>query len=464
VKQLGLAAYVFPGGDFSRLSHSLGVCHITGRILEHLRDVDHRVSRPDLRHHRLAALVHDLGHYPFSHAMQDALEKKYPEEEDELVVPIDGSRPASPELAVGRKGTTTKLAAGARQRKQPVKKSHQGVPPESKSKVFHHEELGAYLLDHDPDLRDVLAANKVDVEAVKRIMQGKSPGLGNLVKSDLDADRLDYLLRTSVHTGLPYGSIDLSYLINQVRLDKERRICFTSKAQNAVDHILLGRYFDRMTVAFHKVVVAFELLLEQVLFDVFDARSVAALRSDIERQIAERVWSSVDDGYMVARMRSLASETTDANIAARIQALLNRTAPKLVAQLEYVDDREDDSFADQRNLVEKELPGWIQHSGVSFLRHWVKDFTLTTLASSMPLSGFRKLTAQEFEQSARILQRNGSSIPVMEAKSSLMRVLSDKAYYALRIYALIDPNRPDSTARLRDTLRTSLSARWTRYL
>ena len=81
IKQLGLANLVFPGADYSRFSHSLGVCHIAGRILDalvrngHVSDCD--LDEHEIQKYRLAALLHDVGHYPFSHAMEDALKDKY---------------------------------------------------------------------------------------------------------------------------------------------------------------------------------------------------------------------------------------------------------------------------------------------------------------------------------------------------------------------------------------------------
>src|ERR1041384_1291833 len=80
IKQLGLAHYVYPGADYSRLSHSLGACHITGRILEALNRncyQEFNITELEIRLCRVAALLHDVGHYPFSHAMEHALTDYY---------------------------------------------------------------------------------------------------------------------------------------------------------------------------------------------------------------------------------------------------------------------------------------------------------------------------------------------------------------------------------------------------
>lgn len=91
VGQLGLVSLVFPGADFSRFSHSLGVCHITGRFIRQLRERGLPVEDDDERDLRLAALLHDVGHYPFSHttehAVLDYCSERNVESEEGLVTP-----------------------------------------------------------------------------------------------------------------------------------------------------------------------------------------------------------------------------------------------------------------------------------------------------------------------------------------------------------------------------------------
>ena len=72
VKQLGLAYLVFPGADYSRFSHSIGACHVTGEILKALISncSDINFTADEVVIYRLAGLLHDVGHYPFSHTME----------------------------------------------------------------------------------------------------------------------------------------------------------------------------------------------------------------------------------------------------------------------------------------------------------------------------------------------------------------------------------------------------------
>ena len=78
VKQLGLAHLVFPGADYSRLSHSLGVNHITGKILDSLRrNSGEVIGDQEYQLYRLAGLLHDVGHYPYSHTFENAVSAFY---------------------------------------------------------------------------------------------------------------------------------------------------------------------------------------------------------------------------------------------------------------------------------------------------------------------------------------------------------------------------------------------------
>ena len=75
---MGLAYLVFPAADYSRFSHSIGVCHVTGLILENLRENGvEDLPVEEIQQYRLAGLLHDVGHYPFSHAMEDAIQNHY---------------------------------------------------------------------------------------------------------------------------------------------------------------------------------------------------------------------------------------------------------------------------------------------------------------------------------------------------------------------------------------------------
>jgi HD superfamily phosphohydrolase len=209
VKQLGLAHYVFPGADYSRFSHSLGVCHLTGRMIDTLKnfisssgrqvDPEHDLGNDNVvQLYRLAGLLHDLGHYPFSHTTEHAGRSHY---------------------------------------------RGKGVA------FIRHEEVGKQVLLNDSELRTILEEDGLSADTIASIFTRETmTPYSRVISSDLDADRMDYLLRNAHHTGLPYGLVDLDYLLTQFRLDNTPQVCLSHRALKTADHFLLGRYFDYQQV------------------------------------------------------------------------------------------------------------------------------------------------------------------------------------------------------------------------
>ncbi len=218
IKQLGLACLAFPSADYPRFEHSLGVLQIMGRMLNVLQErlpSSKQLSDHELQEYRLAALLHDVGHYPFSHAMEHALADAF---SASLVQPESGS-------------TSATL-----------------LPP--RSAPLKHEQVGKIIVTKDVEISDVLSQAGFDPSNIARIFTREGPlKFANLISSDLDADRLDYLARTAKHTGLPYGNTDIDYLVEHLCVDDNDppRICLDGKALRSAEHMLLARYFDYQT-------------------------------------------------------------------------------------------------------------------------------------------------------------------------------------------------------------------------
>ena len=249
VKHLGLVSLVYPGADFSRFDHSLGVCHIMGRILSAIKNVNPENLDDDkeIQKYRLAGLLHDIGHYPFSHPMEKAIREFSAESSLELK---------------GTKGNDVEPPNNGEQRE---------------AEFMKHEKVGEEILRLDSELEKIFCKYKYEPEEISGIFMGSTElSYGNLVKSDLDADRIDYLLRTAHHTGVPYGLIDIDYLISQMVLDKERnRASLQKRALRSAEHLLLCRYFVYQQTIYHKTVVGFEYLLRDI------SRALLQKRNDL---------------------------------------------------------------------------------------------------------------------------------------------------------------------------------------
>ncbi len=208
IKQLGLALYTYQGAEHSRFTHSLGVLHLMTRVLDRLGE-KHAIRKEDRAAARAAALLHDIGHGPFSHVMEKVL-------------------------------------------------------------GFHHEAwtVRAVLSDETEIGRELRAHSEELPERIAEIIEGRfqPAALAQLVSSQLDVDRMDYLLRDSLMTGAKYGIYDLEWIINALAIDEAGdRIYVEARGLYAVEEYLQARYYMFRQVYFHRTLRSAEAVLRSVL-------------------------------------------------------------------------------------------------------------------------------------------------------------------------------------------------------
>lgn len=208
IKQLGLALYTYQGAEHSRFTHSLGVLHLMTRVLDRLGE-HYRIDEADRAAARAAALLHDVGHGSFSHVMEKVL-------------------------------------------------------------GFHHEAWTVRaVLSEETEIGSVLASYSKELpESVAAIIEGRfqPAALAQLVSSQLDVDRMDYLLRDSLMTGAKYGIYDLEWIINALQIDEEGdRIFVAARGLYAVEEYLQARYYMFRQVYFHRTLRSAEAVLRSVL-------------------------------------------------------------------------------------------------------------------------------------------------------------------------------------------------------
>ncbi len=442
VKQLGLAHFVFPGADYSRFSHSLGVCHVTGRILEALGSSSAEVGIEDreITLYRLAGLLHDVGHYPFSHAMENSVKKFY---RDKMVEENNGQSENADE--------------------------DENTEDLERDKFFSHERVGEEVLAKDDELRAVLLQGNLDPEDISSVfMRSKPQRFANLVSSDLDADRIDYLLRTAHHSGLPYGSVDLDYIVSQMRIDNDDRVCITMKALRAADHMLLCRYFDYLQSTFHKTVTGAELVLEEVILALLDSGRISCSRHDVTQMIENGSWGQFDESLLIDKIRDYAEHTSEPIGKLQAQSILRRLPPKLVWEEEFLASRYEQKTKELfQHLVQRakeKMSMWSERSGIEPERWfvWKKSVELTKVGSHLDVSSrFESETDDEdkYWQAIRVLatETNGKSTPIMEVGRSLMKVLSDYSIYILRVYVLLKPEEAHRKPEIKSIIQRSLS-------
>lgn len=429
VKQLGLAHYVFPGADYSRFAHSVGVCHITGQILDSLRTIYRKkLGLKDIQTYRIAALLHDVGHYPYSHAAEEAILNHY---------------------------------AGT------YLKSKPGVAVTRTKRSFKHDRVSKEILLLDKEIRDVLLTAKIAPESISSIfLRERPPRFANLVSSDLDADRIDYLLRTAHHTGLPYGAVDMDYILSQMRLDKNNRVCLSEKALRTADHFLLCRYFDYQQVTFHKTVVAFELILKDVISSLLMSGMIDCSAESISEMIRDGRWCHFDDAHILGKIKDLYNCSTDNPvIRAKAKAILDRQPPKLLVEEEAIMSRLDRSedFLRKKQDLNRKIRGWGRKFKIKqdLWYVWDRSMYLTKAGPYVPVSAIEETASDDIEklqQAIRILnQDNKTSCPIMDVKYSLMSVLSNQVANTIRVYVLLPSGHEDKRLKIRKQIKRELS-------
>ncbi len=211
IRQLAMTFLVYPGAVHTRFDHSIGVMHIAGRICTRLQELNpSRISDEDMDRVRIAALLHDVGHGPFSHVSEHLLKKYAPADSD-----------------------TGQIL----------------------EKI--HEKITVDIIRTDSEINGILSPDERDF--VVEIIEGKQnirDWHRDVVSSELDADKMDYLLRDSYFAGVKYGIYDLEKIIESclIEVDKtETSLAINSKGIYALEQLLLARYHMTRQVYWHRV-------------------------------------------------------------------------------------------------------------------------------------------------------------------------------------------------------------------
>ncbi len=247
VRQLGLASLVFPGAEHSRFAHAIGTAHVMGRLLDRIATVENvlppeeRLDDEARRDALAAALLHDLGHGPFSHLFEEVFD---------------------------------------------------GAPR-------HEVWTAALLRDGGTEVHRALEEQgRGTAERVAQLVAGQHrlPYLGHAISGTLDVDRCDYLLRDSHMTGVRYGNYDLEWLLRalsfgEVREQDGRRAYVLAiegrKGLPPIETFFLARNSMYNQVYHHKAVRAGEVLVRAIFARAMELlRDGTELGADIPRAFA----------------------------------------------------------------------------------------------------------------------------------------------------------------------------------
>ncbi len=201
IKQMGMAHLVYPGAMHTRFAHSLGACHLAGKAMDELRAKGIEISKSEYLAARIAALMHDIGHGPFSHSLEHSL--------------------------VG------------------------GISHETLTRLIMkrmNEEMNG-MLDEAIQVFD---------------SSYHAQYLHQLVSSQLDVDRMDYLNRDSFYTGVSEGVIGYDRILQMLTV-RDNQLMVEEKGVHSVEKFIIARRLMYWQVYLHKTVLSSELLLINIL-------------------------------------------------------------------------------------------------------------------------------------------------------------------------------------------------------
>ena len=317
IRQLAMTSLVYPGAQHTRFDHSIGVMHIAGRICQRLQELNPaRISDEDVDRVRLAALLHDVGHGPFSHVSEQLLKKYAPADADTGQV---------------------------------------------LEKI--HEKITVDIVQNDPEIRCILSENERNF--VVEMIQGKPTRdwQRDIVSGELDADKMDYLLRDSYFAGVKYGAYDLEKLIESCCIAdrKETPLAISSKGIYALEQLLLARYHMTQQVYWHRVSLISNEMIVRGISLAIDGRNRQVTKlykypkkgrisdENYEEKKKDFVQNYLDyhDEKVVELLRNCKQEKA----REIFNRLYNRKLFKMIAEIRFKDEKDEMVRTDLRAII-----------------------------------------------------------------------------------------------------------------
>lgn len=299
IKQLGTSQYTFHGAEHSRFSHSLGVYELARKICDHfLRNYPEEWDDSERLVTLCAALLHDIGHGPFSHTFEKIFETDH-------------------------EALTTQI-----------------------------------ILDEETEVNKVLRriSPTFPNEVASIITQDyPNPQVVQLISSQIDADRMDYLQRDAYYTGVTYGHFDLSRILRVIRPYKDG-IAFQYQGMHAVEDYVVRRYQMYMQVYFHPVSRGMEVTLDRLLTrarDLYQKNKLAPVIPMLEpffnKDYTIQDYLRLDDNVILFAVLSW-TDSEDYQLSELAKMFLDRRPLKSVA---FNRETDQETVAYLKSLVDK---------------------------------------------------------------------------------------------------------------
>ncbi len=355
IKQLGLTDYVYPGAEHTRFQHTLGAVHLLTLAINVLKSKNIEITEEEEEAVSLAILLHDIGHGPFSHTLEKIIVEKYSHEELSILFMESLNEEFNGKLSLA-------------------------------IKIFKNQYHKKFL--------------------------------HQLVSSQLDVDRLDYLRRDSFYTGVSEGIVSSDRIIKMLNVVNDQLVV-EAKGTHSIEKFLIARWLMYWQVYLHKTVVSVEQLLIKIMMrvkslisndeEVFLNKNLALLLknpalSNIENKDLLNAFSSIDDTDIFSSLKEWV-HSSDHILSALVNKLLYRRLFKIEIQDSPFDQNKIDDLKDE---VFKKM---------NISKDDIDYFVFTNNISKNAYSAF--------DDKIRILYKNGELVDITEASDMLnMSILS----------------------------------------
>jgi hypothetical protein len=387
------------------------------RVLQAATEHGIKLDEEEQENLHLAGLLHDVGHYPYSHLMEDV---------DRVDLLEDRVKPKT----------------GAGKRTLDLEQKPTPYP--------NHVSVGEIIVTNQQEMIDAIGS-KTKAKQVADLFSGQeieNKKLTKLISSSMDLDRFDYLQRDSYATGLPYGQIDLNYLLNSLQSNPAGEIGVHERAIPAVEHFLLARFFMHRTVYYHRTTVGVEEACRQLLRRLRDQKKYNLPEDGkrIQDIVASDELYTFTDSYVDSIVRQAVSDS-DEVVRSLASSIHSRNPPKLLKEVCVFGAKQDDSHRGLffRGRCLRELAGVADRQGIPlgrFLFCELHPITLEKSVSQLTASEYQQASSEQVKQCIREENEivrvfvDGSDSPksLLEIDYSIMRRLAGHVFRTYRLY------------------------------
>lgn len=333
IKQLGLSSYTYTSSTHDRFSHSIGVCFLAGRLVENLSFSSVVIKESDKLSFtldknqvkllvRLAAILHDIGHGPFSHAFERAIKSKVEKN-------LSGSIQIHEDYSI---------------------------------KIINSENIKAIfgrITDH--------TIREMGIKWVCDILGQTFDGpkwIQEIISSQFDADRIDYLLRDAYMCGVKYATFDWDWIfrnmfIGDIPGNGQGILIDGSKGTHSLESFVISRYHMYEQVYFHKTTRGFEAIVNSIFKRIGFLIDNNILNSTdflgpyflnfLKNYESIDDYLQLDDYYMVSHFHHWAKNSSDKVLKKLCSCFVNRRPFKMI---KYYTNRDDDQVANLKHYAE----------------------------------------------------------------------------------------------------------------